>query len=748
MGTVYEARQESMGRTVALKVMARHQAPTDTAHRRFIQEAWIAGRLKHPNVVRVFERGTWEDLSFYSMELVEGGSLAEVIGNMRRQGRDDRLDLEFGDGSYLRWAIEQVVAAARGLDYAHGHGVVHRDIKPMNLLLSHEMGTVKIADFGLAIDMDATRMTAAGTVLGTLAYMAPEQLLGRQDEIGPHTDVFALGATLFEMITLELPYEGTTQQLYMNSVLTGQSRRARALNQRVSRDLETVVRKALEKATRDRYSTAAAFAEDLENVLHLRPIRAKPPNLVQRCGKWARRRPVHAALVGVLLLGIPTVAVLAPRALEERRLSAERRVAQLRQQVRWLAQRGKAMQVIEPASEVLRLDPAQVPVLQARCFAYLRLALSAADPAVAADLAARALADVDRLEELHRGLRWPLLVRAHVLSELGREAEASAARSKAHGLPEGDAYEDLYYEAYLAYETGDLDRAAGLFSRASALRPGNPDLLIARAEVYERQGDTQRAIQDYRLAVALDPENWTSYYELGLLLRHSGSLEEGEAFTRRAVELQPENAHVHAGLADQYLEMGRAAAASGDFPAAGRLFAQAEETARRSLALRGDLPWAHVILGASLMERYRLHPEPQLANAGLEQYQAAIALWQGTAGGTADDAYRAALVNTCDALLQTRALARVLAVCQEAAVAWPDNAAAHYNLAGAHALLGQRAEALAELERDAALGDADWGYLASDDWFASLRGDPRFEELLGRMGRPVDKGVGGARPGR
>jgi tetratricopeptide (TPR) repeat protein len=384
---------------------------------------------------------------------------------------------------------------------------------------------------------------------------------------------------------------------------------------------------------------------------------------------------------------------------------------------------------------VLRLDPGHVQVLQARSLAYLHLAQSAADPAVAGTLADDALHDVDRLEDLHPGLRWPLLLRAQVLSELGRAAEAQAAAQRARALSASTAYEDLFYEAFVAYEANDLDGAIALFTRASTLRPDNVDLIMTRAMAYDRRGKVDLAIQDYRLALALAPDNWVGQYSLGLLLRRAGRLDEGEGFMRRALELQPDEPVVHEELSDQALERGRAAVSAGDRAAAERAFEEAEREARRSLALRDDLPWARVNLGASLMERYRLSPDPALADEALTQYDAALERWKGLTGGTADDAYRGALVNICDALLQTRALERALGRCAEAVGAWPRSAAAHYNLAGAQALLGQSDAALGELEKDLALGDTDWGYLEQDEWFQALRQDPRFLDLLARMKR-------------
>src|SRR5262249_33719630 len=295
MGTVFEAFDEKMSRNVALKILSRHISSAEKAADRFAREAWIGGKLNQPNLVRVYDRGQFEDLSFYSMEMVDGGSLYDVIRHLKQWGEERAWGLQFGSRDYVTWALTQIIAAARGLDFAHRQGVVHRDIKPMNILLSVEPCTVKIADFGLAIDMTATRLTTAGKVLGTVAYMAPEQIRGRQDETDGRADIYALAVTLFELLTLQLPFRWGTPQLYLNAVLTPGARRPSRLNERVSRDLDTVLNKALEKNPKDRYASMAAFAEDLENVLRFQPIAARPPGPMARLGKWARRRPSIAA---------------------------------------------------------------------------------------------------------------------------------------------------------------------------------------------------------------------------------------------------------------------------------------------------------------------------------------------------------------------------------------------------------------------------------------------------------------------
>ena len=736
MGTVFEAHDEKMNRRVALKVLSRHQASTEKSVDRFAQEAWIAGKLDHPNLVKVYERGAWEELHYFAMELVRGGSLADVVDNLRRWGRDDRLGLQFGTAEYVAWALRTVIAAARGIDYAHRQGVVHRDIKPVNLLLSADSGAVKIADFGLAIDSDVTRMTTTGRAMGTLAYMPPEQILGRREAIGPPTDVYALGVTLFELLTLALPYSGDTQQLYMNAVLTSEARHSRKLNPRVGRDLDIVIGKALEKNAADRYASAAAFADDLDNVLHFRPIVASPPGRLMRIAKWTRRKPIHAALIATIVIAVPTVAFLAERALEGRRHARVDRIEQLAQQVRWSWARGAYGETLGLATEILKLDPGNIAALGSRSSSYVKLALEAPQDE-AAKYRSAALRDIDALIVAAPTAAWPYRLEADTLVKFGRTAEAGAAEAQAsRRRPAEPSYQDLFFDADIADRSGAFEKAAKLFGAALAVKPQDVGALRGRASALESAGHLLGAVQDYRLALAINPDDYISQFLLGRLLTRTGSPEEGEKHLRQVAQSRPNDFRVLEAIADNFVQRGREAMGRNDREAAAQLFARAETDSRRSVALAPDSPWAHLNLGASVMEQNRLQPNPNTAliEDALSHYETARELMRRIPGGERSQEYRASLVNSCDALIQARSLDRALAVCTEVTRGLPD-AAGYYNLAGVHALSGRKDDALQALDKDLALGDRDWKYLEADAWFASLRSDPHFLELLARMRR-------------
>jgi WD40 repeat protein len=291
MGVVYKARQERLNRVVALKMLRNlYGAPEQQAGRlaRFRLEAEAAARLQHPNIVQVHELGEYQGLPFFSLELVEGGSL------------DRKLDPHRPPPP--RWAAELVETLARAVHFAHEHGVVHRDLKPANVLLT-EGGTPKIADFGLAKFLDEpSGMTQPGEVMGSAPYMAPEQVEGDNRAVGPASDVYALGVILYELLTSRPPFLGPTRQEIFEQVLYREPVPPRQLQPKVPRDLETVCLKCLQKDSKKRYPSAGALADDLRRFIDDKPVLARPAGVAARALKWVRRRPTVAALVAVSVL--------------------------------------------------------------------------------------------------------------------------------------------------------------------------------------------------------------------------------------------------------------------------------------------------------------------------------------------------------------------------------------------------------------------------------------------------------------
>jgi WD40 repeat protein/tRNA A-37 threonylcarbamoyl transferase component Bud32 len=288
MGVVYKARQVRLNRLVALKMIRTGTLAGAGELARFRTEAEAVARLQHPNVVQIFEVGEHAGLPFFSLEFVEGGSLA------------DRLD---GIPWPARPAATLVATLARAMQTSHQAGVVHRDLKPHNVLLTAD-GQPKVSDFGLAKKLDdAAGLTLSGAILGTPSYMAPEQA-GSNAAVGPAADVYALGAILYELLTGRPPFRAATSWDTVKQVVSQEPVAPSRLHPRLPQDLETICLKCLEKAPARRYATAAALAEDLTRFLNGEPIVARPVRAVGRIWRWCRRHPLEAALAAVVLAAL------------------------------------------------------------------------------------------------------------------------------------------------------------------------------------------------------------------------------------------------------------------------------------------------------------------------------------------------------------------------------------------------------------------------------------------------------------
>ena len=289
MGLLFEAVQTSLDRTVALKLVRPELTRSAHAVERFQREARLVARLRHPHIVNVIAYGEDAGVHYIAMELLEGRNLDQVLDDVRQSRESPDLPTLAG------WMRD----VARALHHAHAHGVVHRDIKPSNVFLDRE-GTPRVLDFGIAHDDDGASITQ--TFAGSPLYAAPEQVLGH--DVDGRTDVYAIGATLYRALTGRAPFEGGGLDHVIRRVLAEEPVPPRKLNTAVSKDLETVVLKALEKKPGARYATAAALADDLDAVLAGRSIQARPPGPIERARKWSRRNPARAAVVGVSLAAV------------------------------------------------------------------------------------------------------------------------------------------------------------------------------------------------------------------------------------------------------------------------------------------------------------------------------------------------------------------------------------------------------------------------------------------------------------
>jgi serine/threonine protein kinase len=470
MGTVYAAEQLSLRRRVAVKVLHSHLTSAPASIARFRREAGAAARLSHPAIVPIHEVGEWRGHHFFSMEFVDGVPLAERM-------HAERLGLHTGK-SRIAEAAELVARVADALQHAHEQGLVHRDVKPANIMLT-PAGEVRLLDFGLAKEIDSSVHSRTGEYLGTPHYSSPEQITGAA-KAGPTSDVFSLGIVLYELLARRRPFDGDTARLVMARIERGEYPSLHTAAPGVPRDLQTICHKALELRPTDRYPTAGALAADLRAFLRIEPIAAAPPSMLSRSGKWLRRHRLGVAFgtaSALLLIGGPSAYAWHLRSAQ---LTAERQ----RQDLDRAA--GLAFvnieQTLELLNEQLERRPDGVAVTEPRleavvahCADFLALRL----PALADQLrVARALHGVAelhlRMDQAPRAL--VACARAEQLlpepandDELRLLARLGHCRLRATQLVQPTAGETEFVERAAPAPVDVIGRAATLLLRARAL---------------------------------------------------------------------------------------------------------------------------------------------------------------------------------------------------------------------------------------------------------------------------------------
>lgn len=367
MGVVYLAVQENLGRRVALKIVNPQILYFPDAHQRFQREVLAAARLQHPGVARVFAVGEENALPYYIMEYVAGKTLTEVLTALadkpveQLRGRDfeaaisQRKGHSFFKGSWTNVCLRVVLQVALALEHAHRRGVLHRDIKPSNIMITPN-GRVLLVDFGLTAteDDERTAITKSGQQPGSLPYMSPEQLRGVPDNLDRRTDIYSLGVTLYQLLTLRGPFEAHTQTLTYRNVIENRFLNPRAINPSLRWEIETVCVTAMQGEKDLRYPIANAFARDLENLLERRPIEARRPGPILRFRYWVRRRPATAistVLALILILGSPAVWAI-------QQTQANQKLSELNDELdeSALAKEGLLLELREQLAEATRLE--------------------------------------------------------------------------------------------------------------------------------------------------------------------------------------------------------------------------------------------------------------------------------------------------------------------------------------------------------------------------------------------------------
>ncbi len=544
MGVVYEARQISLNRRVAVKVLPFAAVLDGKQIARFTNEAQAAAQLHHPNIVPVFAVGVERGVHYYAMQLIEGQPLDRAIAQLRQQAEPTLIGEATQNGplarerhawrerpdaaastpslltsssssrrDFIRTILQLGIQAAGALQAAHEYGIVHRDIKPSNLLLDAD-GKLWVTDFGLARFRHDGTLTRSGDIVGTMRYMSPEQAAGKSELVDHRSDIYSLAVTLYELLTLQPAIAGNNGPALLRAIDLQEPPRLRKLRPEIPRDLETVIRKAMAKQPSERYGSAELFAGDLRCVLEGKPTAARPPGLCQRAAKWSRRHQrvvVVAVCVGLLtVLGsiITTLLVARERSEAERNYRrAEKNFQSARRAVDRFGSHFAQRLAGIPGAEEVRRD-----VLR-ETLAYYQDFIDQArdDPALRADLALA-----------HSKI-------ADVTEQLGSNDDAIEAHRAALRI---------WRQLVADNGTGEDRRKLALCSNNLALACQRAGRVDEARDAFQEAIDLQEQLASGTSGSHVLQELALTYGNFGQLQSETGQASEAKQLFRRAIQLQ------------------------------------------------------------------------------------------------------------------------------------------------------------------------------------------------------------------
>jgi serine/threonine-protein kinase len=673
MGVVYQAWHLRLNRPVALKMLLAGAYAQPEELKRFLREAEAVAGLHHASIVQVYEVGDLDRRPYFTMEFVEGGSLARKLT---------------GTPWPAAPAATLVATLALAIQAAHQRGVIHRDLKPSNILLAED-GTPKITDFGLAKRLDGDGdLTQSGVPIGTPSYMSPEQAKGQVHAIGPTADVYSLGAILYELLTGRPPFRGTTSAETVRQVIDQEPVPPSRLNPETPRDLETICLKCLQKAPQQRYATARALADDLGRCQRGEPITARPVSKVERVARWVRRKPTATALI-VTALALTGFAVATGAS--QWRLEAKRRAV--------------------AAEWTPRLELVQ-QLLREGQFPQARALLQRAPEVEIGDLNAQiasALAELDLAQELNR-------IRLNRIAVVKGRFDPDANRARSDG-----EYETAFAEANVG---GFRDAPAVVAARVSA-SPIRAVLVAALDDWAASTNDERRSrwIMDVARRADPDPSGWRDSVRVPALSREAlAGLAQTAVVPEQSVQLLVALAQrMQAAGGDPVAFLGRVQLQyPGDFWACfmladalwGKRLAECIRYYQAALAIRPDTAVAHLNVGRALANAERV-------DEAIEHFREAIRL---------EPVYAHAISNLGMALSIKGQGAEALELVQKAVVLDERTAGNHDRLGYVLEHMGQTEKAIEAFRR--AFGIEPRLVIARQHLASSLRRLGRFDEAV------------------